>query len=105
TSTAVSVEELQRAWVAIQDGRFRHRGPNATLRASTTSGASTEWTPTGQVVAVVGAAGRVGSSTVALALATAADTPARVVECCSPTLSGFTSAASAELGLVSTDWR
>ena len=39
-----------------------------------------------------------GASTVALALATAAAAPARVVECCPPLASGFSAAANAELG-------
>ena len=45
----------------------------------------------------MGCAGGVGASTVALALATAAGVPARVVECCSPLASGFPAAANAEL--------
>ncbi|WP_203568067.1 hypothetical protein [Aestuariimicrobium ganziense] len=56
------------------------------------------------MVAVVGCAGGVGASTVALALATAAGVPARVVECCSPLASGFPAAANAELGTEGT-WR
>lgn len=51
-----------------------------------------------RVVAIVGCAGGVGASTMALALATAAWVPARVVECCPPMASGFSAAANAELG-------
>lgn len=50
------------------------------------------------MVAVVGCAGGVGASTVALALATASGAPARVVECGPPLASGFSAAANAELG-------
>ena len=50
------------------------------------------------MVAVLGCAGGVGASTVALALATATGVPARVVECCPPFSSGFSAAANAELG-------
>ena len=56
------------------------------------------------MVAVVGCCGGVGTSTVALALATATGVPARVVECCSPFASGFSGAANAELGTEGT-WR
>lgn len=50
------------------------------------------------MVAVVGCAGGVGASTLALALATATGASARVVECCPPLASGFSAAANAELG-------
>ena len=93
--TAHSVAELREAWRAIEAGEFAH-GP----RSAPAPGAATVWTsaPSERVVAVVGCAGGVGASTVALALATAAGGPARVVECCSPLASGFPAAANAELG-------
>ena len=94
--TAHSVAELREAWRAIEAGEFA-RGPRSTPVAS---GAATVWTPAPgeRVVAVVGCAGGVGASTVALALATATGVPARVVECCSPLASGFSATATAELG-------
>ena len=94
--TAHSVAELREAWRAIEAGDFAH-GPRS---APTSRSAGTLWTPapSERVVAVVGCAGGVGASTVALALATAAGVPARVVECCPPLTSGFSAAASAELG-------
>nr|WP_300146102.1 hypothetical protein [Propionicimonas sp.] len=94
--TAHSVAELRDAWRAIEAGEFTHG-----LRSvSVAPGAGTVWTPAPgeRVVAVVGCAGGVGTSTVALALATAARVPARVVECCPPLASGFSAAANAELG-------
>lgn len=95
--TAHSVAELRDAWRAIEAGEFAH-GPRSAPSAR--GGAATAWTPTPRerVVAVVGCAGGVGASTVALALATATAVPARVVECCSPLASGFSAAANAELG-------
>lgn len=94
--TAHSVAELREAWRAIEAGEFAH-GPRA---APAARGAATVWTPSSseRVVAVVGCAGGVGASTVALALATAAGVPARVVECCPPLASGLSAAANAELG-------
>ena len=94
--TAHSVVELREAWRAIEAGEFA-RGPRSVLTARS---AATVWTPAPgeRVVAVVGCAGGVGASTVALALATAAAMPARVVECCPPLASGFSAAANAELG-------
>ena len=94
--TAHSVAELRDAWRAIEAGEFAH-GPRSRPAAP---GATTVWTPAPgeQVVAVVGCAGGVGASTVALALATATGVPARVVECCPPLTSGFSAAATAELG-------
>ncbi len=94
--TAHSVAELREAWRAIEGGEFAH-GPRS---APTARSAATVWTPapSERVVAVVGCAGGVGASTVALALATATGASARVVECCPPLASGFSAAANAELG-------
>ena len=94
--TAHSVAELREAWRAIEAGEFAH----GTRSAPAARSAATMWTPapSERVVVVVGCAGGVGASTVALALATAAGVPARVVECCSPLASGFSAAAHAELG-------
>jgi len=90
TSTRpVGVDELKRAYRAVQAGTFR-RGYQPNVR-------SPRWSPTGPVLAVVGACSGSGASTLALALGTAAET-ARVVECASPTAAGLTAAATAELG-------
>ena len=94
--TAHSVAELREAWRAIEAGEFA-RGPRSTPVAP---GAATAWTPAPgeRVVAVVGCAGGLGASTLALALATTTGASARVVECCPPLASGFSAAANAELG-------
>lgn len=65
------------------------------------------WTPADRerVVPIIGAAGHVGTSTVALALALACDGPTRVVECCSVSASGLAGASTSELGLDATGWR
>lgn len=122
--TAVSVDELQRAWAAVQEGQFRRQHPaapapspdtwawssavpasSASANSAPASSVPARWVPTGRTVVVAGAAGRVGASTVALAIATAAQMPARVVECCSPHASSFAAAASAELGVDDNGWR
>ena len=54
---------------------------------------------------MIGSAGSVGASTVALATGLAAAAPVRVIECCSVTASGLAAASTAELGLHPTDWR
>jgi hypothetical protein len=105
---AVSVDELQRAWAAVQAGDFRRDPSRAIARtARPTPPAVSEWIPaTGErTVAVLGAAGSVGASTVALAVGLAAPEPVRVVECCSVTVSGMVAASTAELGLHESGWR
>lgn len=90
TSTRpVGVDELKRAYRAVQAGTFR-RGHHPTRL-------SPGWSPTGPVLTVVGSCAGSGASTLALALATAAGT-ARVLECATPTAAGLTAAATAELG-------
>ncbi len=90
TSTRpVGVDELKRAYRAVQAGSFR-RGHHPNIR-------SPRWSPTGPVLAVVGACAGSGASTLTLALGTAAGS-ARVLECASPTAAGLTAAATAELG-------
>jgi hypothetical protein len=90
TSTRpVGVDELKRAYRAVQAGTFR-RGHHPTRP-------SPRWSPSGPVLAVVGACAGSGASTMSLALGTAAGT-AIVVECASPTAAGLTAAATAELG-------
>lgn len=90
TSTRpVGVDELKRAYRAVQAGTFR-RGHHPTRP-------SPRWSPSGPVLAVVGACAGSGASTLALALGTAVGS-ARVVECANPTAAGLTAAATAELG-------
>jgi hypothetical protein len=104
---AVSVDELKRAWAAVQAGDFRRQSRAIARTTRPTAPAVSEWIPaTGErTVAVLGAAGSVGASTVALALGLAAPEPVRVVECCSVTTSGMAAASTAELGLHESGWR
>lgn len=98
---AVSVEELKRAWDAIQAGRFRHPADDhsapSTLRG-TPQAPAWEPAPGEAVLPVVGCVGSCGATTVALALATASESRARVIECASATTSGLPAASTAELG-------
>ncbi len=99
------VDELKRAWHAVNVGEFRAstgKGPRG-------RGAINEdnWSPAAgeHALAVIGCAGSVGASTVALAVALTAAAPVRVIECCSVTASGLAAASTAELGLHPTGWR
>ena len=107
SSRPVGVDELKRAWNAVSAGEFR-TGPGAGKgpRGRGTAAAD-NWTPAAgeHTIAVIGCAGSVGASTVALAAGLAAASPVRVVECCSVTASGLAAASTAELGLHPTDWR
>ena len=69
----VSVPELQRAWRAVQAGKFRQESPAAAARADAVPNSPT-WAPGNaeQVLPVVGCAAASGASTIALALASAA---------------------------------
>ena len=107
TRPAVSVAELQRAWHAVKSGRFRRviqedSPTTKTVRAQTVP----SWTPSRdeQVLPVVRCASAYGATTFALALATAANTDARVVECSSATTSGLAAASTAELGAHPSGW-
>ncbi|WP_295695926.1 hypothetical protein [Lapillicoccus sp.] len=113
----VTVHELKRAWLALERGQFRQRriGGSRTVRVhpvlqSRAPGADAAWQAVEPVLPVVGCAGSVGASTLALALATAASSPdtgagrTRVVECCSVTASGLAAATTAELGPHSSGW-
>lgn len=120
---AVSVEELRRAWVAVQAGDFRGRpapdmretgpGHSAVGHGADAAPGGTRcdgrkvWVPTAgeQVLPVLGCAGSAGTTTVALAVAVTAEIPARVVECCSGTVSGLAAASHAELGQHESGWR
>lgn len=97
--TGVTVEELKRAWTAIESGRFR---------TSASSPQGPTWQPRERVITVLGLGGQVGATTVSLAIAEAAagDTlTARVIEVGTPFLSGLTAAANAELGEDEYGWR
>jgi len=103
---AVSVDELKRAWSAVQAGRFRS-GATHDMRQPAAPPAGKGWAPGPgeRVLPVIGCVGSCGASTIALALAGAAAFPARVVECSSVTVSGLVAASTAELGLHESGWR
>lgn len=105
TARPVSVDELARAWHAIQDGQFRRRPDRQQPPRPAPPGRTTghRWTPTGTVLPVLGCVGQAGASTLAMAIATAA-APARVIECCSATATGLAAAATAELGTSERGW-
>jgi hypothetical protein len=109
SSRPVGVDELKRAWNAVNAGEFRTGpGPGAgTGPRGRGTAAADNWTPSAveHTIAVIGCAGSVGASTVALAAGLAAASPVRVIECCSVTASGLAAASTAELGLHPTDWR
>lgn len=102
--TARPVAELQRAWAALQAGQFQQEptGPgSSSSREHRDPGAGGEvpvWDPGHPVLPVLGAHGSAGATTLALALATAALAPARVLEACPVTTSGLIGCATAELG-------
>ncbi len=110
---AVGVEELKRAWQAVQAGDFRchpSASPRPTAPSSHEAGGQ-PWEPHEVVLPVIGCAGSVGATTLALSLATAAAAAAaatvgsaRVVECCTVTASGLAPASTAELGQHPTGW-
>ncbi|WP_203758323.1 hypothetical protein [Cellulomonas chitinilytica] len=99
------VDELQRAWRAVQDGRFRGRGDDSELKVTTEEHerATRAWQPHERVLPVVGCVGQAGSTTLALALATLSG-QARVLECGPAARSGLADAATAELGASAAGW-
>ncbi|GGO85251.1 hypothetical protein GCM10011584_04740 [Nocardioides phosphati] len=106
-SRPVGVDELKRAWSAVNAGEFRTgpgtgKGPRGRGTA-----AAADWSPAAgeHTIAVIGCAGSAGASTIALAVGLAAAGLVRVIECCSVTASGLAAASTAELGLHPTDWR
>ena len=138
----VSVDELKRAWGAVQAGEFRSRagpcggvGPDGERPTSglidatpggdpadpfpgpgTGAAARSRWesAPDERVLPVLGCAGSMGTTTLALAIATAAAPGSastahrgtvRVVECGSATASGLAAASTAELGRHASGWR
>ncbi|MBC7632603.1 hypothetical protein [Aeromicrobium sp.] len=94
---AVAVDELQRAWAAVEAGQFRGTGPRVRKPIN-------DWSPSGRTVAVIGATGRVGATTVAVAIAEVASAPARVVECGPRHSSGLIATTTAEMGATPTGW-
>lgn len=103
TATAtrsVGVDELRRAWLAVQDGRFR--ATRTTAREAHPDDRQA-WRPAEVVLPIVGSVPQAGATTLALAVATVA-APARVVEYAMPTASGLAAAATAELGSTDAGW-
>lgn len=103
---AVGIDELRRAWHAVQEGRFVERGRvdrGAVPRPARSAPGDRGWCPGEDVLPVVGCLPQSGATSLALAIATQAS-PARVVECSPPTASGLTAAATAELGRTSSGW-
>jgi len=106
----VRVDELQRAWAAAQAGHFRTpadrgvRGALPCLTECDVRSPALRWDPDGLVLPVLGAHGSAGSTTVAVALATATGGPARVVEACPATATGLAACATAELGTSGDGW-
>ncbi len=102
----VAVDELRRAWLAVQAGDFSRSGYKQRAVAPALPATAVEWTPAPDefVIPVVGAAGSCGATTVALALATSVEGPARVVECASASASGLAAASTAELGADGHGW-
>src|SRR5450631_1185597 len=104
---AVSVNELKAAWNAVEAGWFRTGtggSHDPRERAPLPGGKGWEPGPAEQVLAVIGCAGSCGASTIALALAGAAGSSARVVECSTAGASGLAAASTAELGLHESGW-
>ena len=102
----VSVDELRRAWQAIDAGQFRAGSSPSSGVGSEVVGPVEGWVPAAgeRVIAVVGCAGSVGASTVALAIGTVWPGSARVVECCPAGVSGLAAAPTAELGRHRSGW-
>ncbi|GGB21873.1 hypothetical protein GCM10011492_09710 [Flexivirga endophytica] len=113
--SAVSVDELKRAWQAVAAGEFRRGhlvrsepqgpgpGPNTKptpTAASTLQGSCSTWeAPPGEtILPVLPCTDSLTAAAVALAIATASGTPARVIECGSSTGSDLAGASTAELG-------
>lgn len=100
----VPIGELLQAWLAVQAGDFR-RGPEPSRPRPIAAAGSRPWLPCpGEApVLVVGCAGTVGASTLALLLAGAAKRT-RVVECAPAASSGLVGASTAELGETVDGW-
>jgi len=104
---AVGVDELRRAWNAVQEGQFLAPRPldRGTVPRPTEQAVADDrfWRPEESVLPVVGCLPQAGATSLALAIATH-DSPARVIECSSPSASGLVGAATAELGTSSSGW-
>ena len=102
----VGVDELKRAYAAVLAGDFRRHTASSRAAATTRRAPSdlgVTWRPDEPVLPVLGAAGSVGATTLALALAQAAG-GGRVVECASVTASGLGGAPTAEHGQDPDGW-
>lgn len=101
----VGIDELRRAWHALQEGQFRTRPPQPTQRPSTggSEAPTSPWRPNEPVLPVIGCVGQAGATTTAVGLATVVGA-ARVLECCTATSSGLTAAPTAELGRSEHNW-
>ena len=97
----VDVDELKRAWHAVQAGEFRTPQRRARGDRRDDTRPMDTWTPEPweEALVVLGCAGSSGATTVALAMGLSAMAPVRVVECGSVTTSGLAAASTAELGL------
>jgi hypothetical protein len=93
----VSVDELQRAWDALQAGGFRSGTPRRRQP-------SEAWVPSEKVVVVVGALSRTGATTIALAIGDTATEATRLIECTTAERAGLADATRAELGVFD-GWR
>jgi hypothetical protein len=102
----VAVDELRRAWAAVQAGEFRAGGVPDRHRPSRPAPSASRWTPSSgeRVLPVIGCTGSCGATTVAVALATAAEGSARVLECGPATATGLAAASTAELGVTDAGW-
>lgn len=98
-SRPVDVAELKRAWDAVQAGQFAHRAARGHPM-----GTALEAAPPLLATVVVGVAGGVGASTVALALAEASGAH-RLVDCAPAVASGLVGVCDTELGLGERGWR
>ncbi|WP_131103428.1 hypothetical protein [Ornithinimicrobium sufpigmenti] len=106
--SVVSVAELQRAWLAVQDGRFRPGAtdlpPRRRHAPQDGAGEGSTWDPGVPVLPVLGCHGSAGATTVAVAVATALELQVRVVEASPAGSSGLTGFATAELGETGSGW-
>jgi len=107
TTRTVGLDELRRAWHAVEEGQFlspRPMGRGTMPRPTEPAVADARsWRPGETVLPVVGCLPQAGATSLALAIATH-DSPARVIECSSPTTSGLVGAATAELGTSPSGW-
>ncbi|OCL30906.1 hypothetical protein BCR15_10600 [Tessaracoccus lapidicaptus] len=97
TVTGFSLAELRAAYAALQEGTFTTTTRSEPAANTPRDGAVTATLSTTAAVAVVGVAGGVGATVVALAVAEALGA-SRLVEFSAPGLSGLAAASSAELG-------